>query len=102
MSTEPMTEKNPFTAHAHATYSSPCSVSARDAAEPERHEHAEAQAERGEHDDRERRRAPRGRSRAASRSRIGGERELVEDREHGEHREQDGHGARRPGRRTAG
>ena len=29
VSTEPMTEKNPFTAHAHATYSSPWSVEPR-------------------------------------------------------------------------
>ena len=46
VSTEPMTEKKPFTAHAHATYSSGVVGQAADHAEAERHEHAEAEAER--------------------------------------------------------
>ena len=60
-------------------------------AEAERHEHAEAQAERGEHDERhdDARREARREERVGERV----ESELVEDRERGQRREQDGHGA---------
>ena len=54
VSTEPMTEKNPFTAHDHAMYSSACSLSSPTRLEAERHEHAEAEPERGEDDQRAR------------------------------------------------
>ena len=52
VSTDPITEKNPFTAQPQATYCSACGVSPETAAETERHEHPEAQAERDEHEER--------------------------------------------------
>ena len=79
MSTEPMTEKNPFTAQDQATYSSACVGSPRHDAESERHEHPEAQAERREHDERHDDPHRRGRwSSSASVSAV--EPELVEER----------------------
>ena len=83
VSTEPMTEKNPLTAHAHATYSLAVVGQRATAAEPERHEHAEAEAERRQDERARRRRAPRGRRQQGVGDGVEGE--LVEEREHGQH-----------------